>query len=294
MLIIDAIPDLREWRRSVAGIVGVVPTMGALHAGHLSLVEMARADCDQVLVTIFVNPTQFGPDEDLDAYPRDLDGDLQKLEDLGVDAVFTPTPDLMYPPVYLTYVDVEAITVGLEGAHRPGHFRGVTTVVTKLFNLTQPDQVYFGQKDAQQVVVIRQLVRDLNFPLDVVVGPTMREDDGLAMSSRNAYLNDEEREAAKVLSRALFAAADAYEQGERDPESLRLVAMDMLNREVLARTDYVDVVDARTLRPIDNDAEVPLLVVVAAQVGKPRLLDNMLLPRHLNDREGLTATLGAG
>jgi len=293
MQVVDSIQDLRAVRSGLGGTVGLVPTMGALHVGHLSLIEMARAECDHVLVTIFVNPTQFGPDEDLDTYPRDLDGDLQKLDDLGVSVVFIPTPDLMYPPGYRTYVEVEGITETLEGAHRPVHFRGVTTVVTKLFNLTQPDKAYFGQKDAQQVVVLRRLVRDLNIPLEFVVGPTMREADGLAMSSRNAYLNDEEREAAQALSAALQAAATAYDAGERDPESLRLEAMHVLNREVLARVDYVSVVDARTLEPVDGGADVPLLVVLAAQVGKPRLLDNMVLPAYLNDRDGLTATLGA-
>lgn len=294
MQIVDSIPALREARAALTGKVGVVPTMGALHAGHLSLVEMARADCDHVLVTIFINPTQFGPDEDLDAYPRDLDGDLAKLEQYGVDLVFTPTPAMMYPDGYRTYVEVEEITAYFEGTHRPEHFRGVTTVVTKLFNLTLPDLAYFGQKDAQQVAVLRRLVRDLNFPLEIVVGATMREDDGLALSSRNAYLNDEEREAALVLSRGLRAAAHAYENGERDPETLRLIALDVLNNEELTRTDYVGVVDARTFAKVEDATDAPLLMVVAAKVGKPRLLDNMLLPPHLNDRDGLTATLGVG
>ncbi|MEO1441315.1 MAG: pantoate--beta-alanine ligase, partial [Chloroflexota bacterium] len=210
MKVIQTISDLRTARAALGDDVGVVTTMGALHAGHMALVKQARFDNERVLVTIFVNPTQFGPDEDLGSYPRTLERDLQLLETAGVDVVFTPTPELMYPDGYQTYVDVENVSQRLEGIHRDGHFRGVATVVSKLFNMTQPARAYFGQKDAQQVVVIRRMVRDLNFPVDVIVVPTIREDDGLAMSSRNAYLSPQEREAATVLYRSLQAAATLY------------------------------------------------------------------------------------
>ncbi|MEL7235459.1 MAG: pantoate--beta-alanine ligase, partial [Chloroflexota bacterium] len=221
MKVIQTISDLRTARAALGDDVGVVTTMGALHAGHMALVKQARFDNERVLVTIFVNPTQFGPDEDLGSYPRTLERDLQLLETAGVDVVFTPTPELMYPDGYQTYVDVENVSQRLEGIHRDGHFRGVATVVSKLFNMTQPARAYFGQKDAQQVVVIRRMVRDLNFPVDVIVVPTIREDDGLAMSSRNAYLSPQEREAATVLYRSLQAAATLYDNSERHPEKLR-------------------------------------------------------------------------
>lgn len=292
MRVVEIIADLRSARRDLPGRVGVVPTMGALHEGHLSLVGAAREDNDSVLVTIFVNPTQFSPDDDLDAYPRDLPGDLAKLESAGVDLIFTPTPALMYPSGYQTYIEVEGVTQGLEGAHRPGHFRGVTTVVGKLFNLTQPDTAYFGQKDAQQVVVIRRMVADLNFPIEVVVCPIMREPDGLAMSSRNVYLNARERQAATVLNRAIRAAGDAYTHGERHLERLREMIRDVLVSEPLAQVDYVSVADTATLAELHDETDAPMLVSLTAQVGKPRLLDNALLPLDLNTRVGLTATLG--
>lgn len=294
MRIIDNIPALRQARAEIKGRLGVVPTMGALHAGHLSLVEAARAENDAVLVTIFVNPTQFAANEDLAAYPRDLPRDLDLLRSAGVDIVFTPTPDLMYPPGYQTYIDVEQVSQGLEGARRPGHFRGVATIVAKLFNLTQPTTAYFGQKDAQQVAVIRQMVRDLNFPLEIAVCPTMREPDGLAMSSRNAYLNAEQRRAAPILYRALLSAADAYAAGERDPKVLRQTMLDMLHTEPLAVPDYVSIADARTLQELNQPTDAPMLASLTVGIGKTHLLDNFILPGELNDRVGLLRVLGEG
>lgn len=292
MQVIDSIEGLRKARKTITGRVGVVPTMGALHEGHLTLARQARADNDAVIATIFVNPTQFAPNEDFNAYPRDLARDLAMLETLGVDVVFTPTPALMYPPNFQTFVKVDQVTQGLEGDLRPNHFRGVATVVSKLFNLTQPDVAYFGQKDAQQVVVIRRMVADLNFPLEVAVIPTVREADGLAMSSRNVYLTPEQRAAAGVIYRALVAAAQAYDEGERTPANLRAVARNVLKTEAQAEIEYVAVNDPSTLIGVHEPAEQPLLLSMAVQIGRPRLLDNCLLPWSLNTREGLTATLG--
>jgi pantoate--beta-alanine ligase len=210
MRTVITLADLHAARRSFLGRVGLVPTMGYLHEGHLSLVRRARQECDRVVVSIFVNPTQFGPQEDLSRYPRDLDRDLSLLEPLGTDLVWIPTAEIMYPPGYQTWVEVEEITRPLEGAMRPGHFRGVTTVVAKLFNAVQPHRAYFGQKDAQQAAVIRQMARDLSYPLEVVVCPIVREPDGLAMSSRNVYLDPEQRRAATVLSRAASGTQRSY------------------------------------------------------------------------------------
>lgn len=221
MRTVTTVTELRAVRLSLKGTVGLVPTMGYLHEGHLSLIRQAKVECDHVVVSIFVNPTQFGPNEDLSKYPRDLERDLSLIEPLGVDFVWTPTAEVMYPTGYQTWVEVEAITRPLEGSMRPGHFKGVTTVVAKLFNGVQPHKAYFGQKDAQQQTVIRQMVRDLNFPLEVVVCPTVREADGLAMSSRNKYLEGENRQAALVLFRALSAAKDLYEKGERSAEAFK-------------------------------------------------------------------------
>lgn len=297
MHVIDTIDALRRVRGALTGRVGLVPTMGYLHAGHMALVEAARNDNDHLIATIFVNPTQFAANEDLSSYPRDMPRDLKLLEEAGVDVVFTPTPDLMYPPNYQTYVTVETVSQGREGAQRPTHFRGVATIVAKLFNLTQPDYAYFGQKDAQQVVVIRQMVRDLDFALNVVVCPVVREDDGLALSSRNVYLSPEERRAARVLSQALNQAGVAYEAGERNAETLRHMAIQHINAEPLADLNYVSLATANTLDEIEAGTiadDTPLLLSVAAQVGKPRLLDNCLLPLALNTREGATAALGVG
>jgi pantoate--beta-alanine ligase len=276
MLTVESFADLRSNRLSYAGTVGLVPTMGYLHEGHLSLVRRAREECDHVTVSIFVNPTQFGPKEDLSRYPRDLDRDLGLLEPLGVDLVWMPTAESMYPAGYQTWVEVEAITRPLEGAMRPGHFRGVATVVAKLFNAVQPHKAYFGQKDAQQAAVIRQMTRDLNFPIEVVVCPIVREPDGLAMSSRNVYLDSEQRKAATVLYRSLNAAREAYENGERDAEKLRQIMRDSLAMEPLAEVQYVSCADYDTLEELETVTGKTLLSM-AVFVGKTRLIDNFVL-----------------
>jgi len=291
--VIEAIEALRQQRKKLPGTLGLVPTMGALHDGHLALVETARSENDSVLVTIFINPTQFAANEDLDRYPRDLPGDLRLLEQCGVDLVFTPTPEVMYPARYQTYVIVEDVAQGLEGKQRPEHFRGVATVVAKLFNLAQADCAYFGQKDAQQVVVIRRMAYDLNFPLEIKIHPTIREADGLAMSSRNRYLNADERKAAPVLYRALQVVGAAYRSGERQPKILLQKAHDTLRTEALAQVEYVALNDARTLERVESPTDTPLLLSMAVRFGGTRLIDNCLLPLEFNDYAGLTATLGA-
>ncbi len=260
----------------MAGALGLVPTMGFLHAGHLSLVRRARAECASVAVTIFVNPTQFGANEDLNAYPRDLPRDLGLLEAEGADLVWTPGVEDMYPPGYQTWVTVESLTAPLEGAHRPGHFQGVTTVVTKLFNAVQPQRAYFGQKDAQQAVVVRRLTRDLNLPIEVVICPTVREEDGLALSSRNAYLEADERRAATVLYRALTAAARAYEGGMKEADALRLVMYETLVAETAAKTQYISVAQPETLEELFGQVDRALLSM-AVHIGSTRLIDNMLV-----------------
>ncbi len=292
MEIIDSLAGLREARQRVTGSVGLVPTMGALHAGHLSLVEFARAENDFVIATIFVNPTQFAAGEDLSKYPRNLEGDLALFEQAGVDLVFTPTPEMMYPSGYQTYVEVTEVTQGLEGEQRPGHFRGVATVVSKLFHLTQPTRAYFGQKDAQQAAVIQRMVCDLNFPLDIVICPITREADGLAMSSRNIYLSAEERQAATVIKLALQATSAAYNNGERDPQKLRKCLEAVISTEPLGFVDYISVADARTLCELTAPTEQPLLVSLTVRFGKTRLLDNCLLPSNLNNRQHLAQILG--
>lgn len=268
--------DLRAARLSFSGRVGLVPTMGYLHEGHLSLVRRAREETDHVVVSIFVNPTQFGPREDLSKYPRDLDRDLSLLEPLGVNLVWIPTAEIMYPPGFQTWVEVEGITQPLEGSMRPGHFRGVTTIVAKLFNAVQPHKAYFGQKDAQQAAVIRQMTRDLNFPLEVVVCPIVREPDGLAMSSRNVYLDPEQRKAATVLSRSLKAAKEAYDNGERDAEKIRGKMKEVLASEPLAQVQYVSCADYDTLEELETITGKALLSM-AVFMGKTRLIDNIVL-----------------
>ncbi len=276
MNVVVSLADLRRARKALPAPFGLVPTMGYLHEGHLSLVRRARAECASVGVSIFVNPTQFGPEEDLETYPRDLERDLRLLRAEGVDLVWRPTVEEMYPPGFQTWVTVEALTRPLEGAHRPGHFRGVTTVVAKLFNAFTPDRAYFGQKDAQQAIVIRRMVQDLNYPLEIVVCPTVREPDGLAMSSRNTYLNPEERRAATVLYRALMAAAEAFERGEREAEALREVMRRVLAQEPLARPQYVSVADPETLQELEGPVERALLSM-AVFIGKTRLIDNVVV-----------------
>ncbi len=277
MQLIKSVSELRSVRSKLAGTVGFVPTMGYLHEGHLSLVRRAAEECDHVIVSIYVNPTQFGPSEDFEAYPRDLERDMSLLEPLGVDIVFAPTDDEMYPPGFQTYVEVTELTKVLEGASRQGHFRGVTTVVAKLFNMVQPDKAYFGQKDAQQAIVIRRMVADLNFPLEIVVCPTVREPDGLAMSSRNTYLTPEQREAAPDKARALSAAEKAYMDGERSSGRLREIMLDVLNSEPLAEVEYVSVADNETLQELDGPIEKPVLLSMAVRIGKTRLIDNIVL-----------------
>ncbi|HEX7972972.1 MAG TPA: pantoate--beta-alanine ligase [Anaerolineales bacterium] len=278
MKTVVTLSELRAALASLPGPVGLVPTMGYLHEGHLSLVRRARAECASVAVSIFVNPTQFAPTEDLAAYPRDLPRDLSLLEDEGADLVWTPTPQEMYPPDFQTWVTVEEVTKPLEGSMRPTHFRGVTTVVAKLFNAFQPQKAYFGQKDAQQVAVVRQMVRDLNFPLEIVVCPIVREPDGLALSSRNVYLNPAEREAAVVLSQALEAARRSYALGERDAQNLRRTLAETINCEPLASLQYISCADPDTLQEIEGPLNGRALLSLAVYFGKTRLIDNTILP----------------
>jgi pantoate--beta-alanine ligase len=254
---------------------GLVPTMGYLHEGHLSLVRRAKAENERTAVTIFVNPAQFAPTEDLSTYPRNLERDLSLLTAAGVDLVFTPTNETIYPPDFQTTVTVNAVSKPLEGAARPTHFQGVATVVAKLFNIMQPTRAYFGQKDAQQTVVLHQMVRDLNFNLEMVICPTAREADGLAMSSRNAYLSPEQRLVATVLFRALTAVQQAYLQGERDGNRLRQIMLNMIEAEPLARPDYVSAADPLTLQELDIVGE-SVLFSTAVFFGKTRLIDNIL------------------
>jgi pantoate--beta-alanine ligase len=250
--------------------------MGFLHAGHISLVKRARKECVSVVVSIFVNPTQFGPGEDLTSYPRDITRDLALLRAEGVDLVWMPTPEVMYPADYQTWIDVQCVTKALEGASRPSHFRGVSTVVAKLFNGVNPQKAYFGQKDAQQAIVIQQMTRDLNFPIEIVICPIFREPDGLAMSSRNSYLNPDQRQAATVLWRSLNAAKQAYDVGERDAEKLTGVMKDVILSEPLAQLGYVSVANVTTLAEL-NQVKDDALFSMAVCVGGTRLIDNFLL-----------------
>ncbi len=276
MKTVTTLDELWAAREQMPRPVGLIPTMGFLHEGHLSLVRRAREECSTVVVSIFVNPTQFGPSEDLATYPRDLTRDLALLEAAGADLVWTPTVDVMYPPGFQTFVEVEGVSDGLEGERRPGHFRGVATVVAKLFAAVQPQRAYFGQKDAQQAVVIGQMARDLNFPVEVVICPTVREPDGLAMSSRNAYLNQEERAAATVLHRALTVARTSFDSGSREAETLRQTMASLIDSEPLARLQYVSCADPLTLQELDGPVQRALLSM-AVFVGKTRLIDNLLL-----------------
>ncbi len=255
--------------------IGFVPTMGFLHAGHMSLVQRARRETDLVVVSIFVNPTQFGPNEDFEAYPRDEKRDLAMLEKAGVDLVFLPSAREMYPDGFATYVLQEGtLTETLCGKSRPGHFRGVTTIVAKLFNLVNPDRAYFGQKDAQQVAVIRRMVRDLNFDVQIVACPIVREDDGLAMSSRNTYLDQEQRRQATVLSQALWEARAAIEAGQRRADVIRELVRNRIASVPGARIDYVEVVDADDLTPLEK-LRGRVMIAVAVKIGRPRLIDNI-------------------
>jgi pantoate--beta-alanine ligase len=276
MQVVKTIPEIRALRRKLSGTVGFVPTMGFLHEGHLALVKRAKAENSTDIVSIYVNPTQFGPREDFGAYPRDLDRDLELLRKGGIDIVFVPSDDEMYPPVFSSWVDVEKVTERLEGASRPGHFKGVATVVAKLFNIVQPTRAYFGQKDAQQVVVIKRMVADLNMNLEVVVVPTVRESDGLAMSSRNIYLGPEERQAATILFKALILAQQLGRGGEKDAEKIRRQMTALIQKEPLAQIDYVSIADAETLEEL-NLIDRPAVASLAVRIGKTRLIDNMPL-----------------
>lgn len=285
MEIINRIPRMRSVARDMRGEgsrVGLVPTMGALHEGHLSLMARAREMCDIVVASVFVNPTQFGPAEDYDRYPRDLARDAEMAFARGVDFIFAPTADDMYPDGFVTYVTVEGLSEKLEGASRPGHFRGVTTVVAKLFNIVQPNFAFFGRKDAQQVIVIKRMVRDLAMDVEVVVGPIVREEDGLALSSRNVYLSPQERQAATVLRRALEKARAMYNGGENDAGRLLAAIRAVVEAEPLARLDYVAITDTKRLEPVATiSSDGATLISMAVFFGKTRLIDNIVLNGEL-------------
>lgn len=268
--------EMSAAQREVARPLGLVPTMGALHEGHLSLVRRARDENSTAAASIFVNPTQFGPQEDFGSYPRDLDRDLALLEECGIDLVFLPQPEDMYPPGFDTWVDVDRTAARLEGEARPGHFRGVATVVTKLFTIVRPDRAYFGQKDAQQAQVIRRLNADLNLGVDPVIMPTVREPDGLAMSSRNAYLNAQEREAALVLYRSLCRAEDMHRDGATSASQVRDAMRELIQAEPLALIDYVSIANHDTLEELET-VQAPALVSLAVRIGRARLIDNVVL-----------------
>ncbi len=276
MKVIETIADMRRLRQQIAEPVGFVPTMGYLHEGHLSLVKYARAENPSVVVSIFVNPAQFGSQEDFKTYPRDPQRDLALLEKEKTDIVFMPSVTEMYPPQFNSWVEVGKVTERLEGASRPGHFRGVTTVVAKLFNIVQPTRAYFGQKDAQQAIVIKKMVADLNMNLEIVAVPTAREPDGLAMSSRNTHLNPEERQAALVLYQALSLAQKLWAQGEKDAQKIRQQMIALIQKQPLATIDYVSIADPETLDELDM-VNSPALVSLAVKIGKTRLIDNIVL-----------------
>ncbi|RKY50151.1 MAG: pantoate--beta-alanine ligase [Candidatus Neomarinimicrobiota bacterium] len=279
MKLIEKIADLREeikrFKRE-GKIIGFVPTMGYFHEGHLSLMDIARKRSDVLVVSIFVNPIQFGPNEDYNRYPRDLKRDLKLAEERGVDIVFHPDNREMYQENFQTYVNVEKLTKGMCGKYRPGHFRGVTTVVAKLFNIVQPDIAVFGQKDVQQAIVIKRMVGDLNFPVEIVVGPVIREHDGLAMSSRNTYLNDEERKQAPMIYKALKVAREKVKMGNRDAAKLKEIIESTIATAPLARIEYVEIVDDENLEPV-SEVKPGTLAAVAVWFGKTRLIDNIYL-----------------
>ena len=277
MQVIHTAKDMRSICRTVERPLGLVPTMGALHEGHLALVRRAKQENSTLAATIFVNPTQFGPEEDLQQYPRDLEKDLDLLRTEGVDLVYTPGVEEVYPSGFDSWVEVGGLSDKLEGAHRPGHFRGVATVVAKLFNLIQPDRAYFGQKDGQQTAIVRKMVKDLDLGLDIVVVPTVRDPDGLALSSRNVYLTPERRRAAPVIYRSLCAASRLFGDGVRDGDRLRGEVLATLQQEPLLNgIDYVSVADAETLEELDQ-VQGCVMVSVAVTLGQTRLIDNIIL-----------------
>lgn len=265
---------VKQWKQEGLTI-GLVPTMGFLHEGHESLMKRSVEENDRTIVSIFVNPMQFGKNEDLASYPRDFERDSRICQNAGVNLIFHPQPEEMYPCDFFTYIDMDTITEGLCGRHRPGHFRGVCTVVSKLFHIAAPDRAYFGQKDAQQLSVIKKMVRDLDFDLQVVGCPTVREEDGLAKSSRNTYLSPQERKAAGVINRALLQAKESIAGGQRNAQALREDMIRMINSEPLAEIDYVEIVDWELLQPLKT-LEKPALIAAAVKFGKTRLIDNYI------------------
>ncbi|HAV43576.1 TPA: pantoate--beta-alanine ligase [bacterium] len=264
-----------EVYRNAGKSVGFVPTMGALHEGHFSLMRQARKDNDLVIISIFVNPLQFGPGEDYECYPKDLDRDRELAEEVGVDIIFAPPPKEMYPQTSSTFVEVERLSEGICGRDRPGHFRGVATVVTKLFNITKPHRVYFGQKDYQQALIIKRMIEDLNFDMEFVLMPIIREEDGLAMSSRNTYLNQREREQALILYRSLKKAEELLDGGERRSEVILEEIREMISKEDIAQIDYIGLYHPETLAEIET-VEQEALIALAVRIGKTRLIDNLL------------------
>jgi pantoate--beta-alanine ligase len=279
MMIITSPKEMLDYCNSArinGKTIGLVPTMGAFHEGHLSLMRNARTENDLVVTSIFVNPTQFGPKEDFNAYPRDLESDSKLASQVGVDVIFAPTVNDMYPNGYATFVNVERITEKLCGASRPGHFRGVTTVVAKLFNIIRPHKAYFGQKDAQQCVVIKRMAEDLNFGIDILIMPTIRETDGLAMSSRNKYLNDQERQSALVLSKSLSMAKDMIKSGQTNAVDILQNMKKMIDAEPLAKIDYISIVDGETLDDL-IEIKANTLIALAVFIGKTRLIDNVII-----------------
>lgn len=280
---IEALQELISEARSIGKSIGFVPTMGFLHEGHLALMERARQENDLVVTSVFVNPTQFGPNEDLEAYPRNPGKDQALMAGVGVDVAFFPAVETLYPSGYSTFVNVEgSLTLGLCGASRPGHFKGVATIVAKLLNLVQPHRAYFGQKDAQQVAVIRRMVMDLNIPVEIIPCPIVREADGLAMSSRNTYLSPAERQQALVLSQSLKAAEAAVAAGERQADALELLIRKTIEKAPSAEVDYVQIVDAHTLTPVVQ-LKGSVLIALAVKIGKPRLIDNCIVEVPLAD-----------
>lgn len=278
MKIVETIKEVREqvksWRKE--GLtVGLVPTMGYLHEGHKSLIDRAVAENDRVVVSVFVNPMQFGAGEDLESYPRDMERDAALCEKAGASLIFHPEPSEMYPEDFSSFVDMSTLTGGLCGKTRPIHFRGVCTVVSKLFNIVLPDKAYFGQKDAQQLAVIRHMVNDLSYGIEIVGCPIIREEDGLAKSSRNTYLNEDERKAALILSQSLAEGKKALEAGEKDAKKLQSIIIEKIKTEPMAKIDYVEVVDWNTLEPVDT-VDGPVLVAMAVYIGKTRLIDNFI------------------
>ncbi len=282
MIVCEEIDQVREQvagarSRDPARTVGLVPTMGALHAGHLSLIDAARKDCGWVVVSIFVNAAQFGPHEDFDQYPRPVSADLEKCRASGVDLVFQPSAEVVYGAGCDTTVQVETVSAPLCGRHRPGHFAGVSLVVTKLLNIVQPDRAYFGQKDAQQLAVVRRLVHDLNMPVEIIACPIVREPDGLALSSRNVYLSEQERAQATVMYRSLLAIRDAVEAGSRDSATLVRAARDLIEQSGPCEIEYVELVDPQFMQPLPRLEAGSVLAAVAVRFGECRLIDNLLI-----------------